>query len=392
MNTFKRHYLISEKISKKDIIDAYIIMSMPPIDEPADRFVADEVFAKSKTSILAEIESILLRELRHLGDESQIFDIVDDLYDRYKDSLNGYNQAKKYGEEEEYEWELKNSKNELDKLSAKIFGMVLEPDQLFKGLAKTEKVLGRTFGDEDSRAYIRGEITTDELADKTGLPWNTKSLINMYKNINWNPGYGGRNWAKIAEEAHSLKTADDESFFKQLDRFVDFVHNTGSVLNKFQGYKDGWLQFILDLKQHAINVKELIPHASQDVRRLFKNPTWREFMMRHMKGAGSATSKTALMPLITKYIEMIYSEFVHGSEDETTFQNILSSINQLLDKYGKDVVLDTVMENMTPSLKRKLRKLDKHGAWQSRLFWEIDDNISDDAKNFLEELGDRVWA
>jgi hypothetical protein len=98
------------------------------------------------------------------------------------------------------------------------------------------------------------------------------------------------------------------------------------------------------------------------------------------------------MPLLTKYIDMLYKAFFYPDDDETVNANIVNSINNLLDKYGEEVVMQTVTDNMTPSLKRKLRKLDQKGAWNSHIFWDLPNRISDNAMNFLIDLGDEVWS
>ena len=50
MLEFNQHYLLNEKITKNDIIDAYIIMSMPRPDDPANAFIADEISSGYRTS------------------------------------------------------------------------------------------------------------------------------------------------------------------------------------------------------------------------------------------------------------------------------------------------------------------------------------------------------
>jgi len=324
---FKTHFLLSEAINKTDIVDLYIVMTMPePMDERY-QYTAKEVFEKVKNHITVEIQSILLRELRHMNPT-------------WGKTLTG----------------------------KQIFGVNLDNTTMIEGLNKTYNILKNQFSYEGSHKYENTEITIDWLAKATGLPWTIDAVINMFNKSDWDGGYGGENWGKLASEAKKLLNAGPADMLKQLDRFVDFVHNNGAVINKFRGFKDGWLQFILDLKQHATNIRDLIPYASYDVRSLFKDPAWRLFMSQ-VPGKGAAESDDAIIELFIKYAKDIkYIEWdgsfdnYYDNSGDVGFPNPLFS---LIDNFGLDRLNNALKNNynINPRLKKAVRSVASEVAY-----------------------------
>ena len=52
------------------------------------------------------------------------------------------------------------------------------------------------------------------------------------------------------------------------------------MLNKFNKYRD--IRRVLDIKQHAMDPRELHQHASPDIRRLFRDPAWQKHYYAHI--------------------------------------------------------------------------------------------------------------
>lgn len=285
--------LLLEAVSKSDIIDLYIVISMPAPSDPAQQHIVKEVLERSRIHIQDEIEFILLRELSHFTDETELE--LNEWQDRYI-----------------------NFPKELVPTGAnpKTF-----PMQLWEILDMTNDGT---------------ELTLREVSNQLGIRVNYQFVIDMYRTLTWSENFGGESWAKLTEAARMLNESKLTNYGKAVDRFIDFVHNTGSVINKFRGYRDGWFKYILDLKQHAINIRELIPYASRDVKNLFKTHEWRELMKR-IPGKGAAvstdTDERLLAKAITTVMTYVPKEELEWTEDVAEAQVVLN-VAELLRKYG----------------------------------------------------------
>jgi hypothetical protein len=246
-----------EDIQRTDIIDLYIILSMPTIEDPAANFIAQQVVQETSGRILKEAETTVLRELRHMNEESNLRYLYSSMHE-YNFSLN--------------ETALPNYMSKLGKdLGLPPFSKqtVSQWKALGTALDKARKWL-------IAQARRKREMTLEELNAATGYRFSYDFIAKLFRKGGWSYEYGGPKWAAIADAVNNLKTSSKKMFVFNLDRLVDLVHNSGSILIKFRTYDRGWLTYLLDLKQHAINIGELIPHASPEVRKLFASQEWRQ--------------------------------------------------------------------------------------------------------------------
>lgn len=230
-----------EYTKKSDIIDLYIIMSMPQLQSKANQFIVDQVVQRSRNNIVEESRNIVAAEIAK--------------------SIPLNNVQRKVAKQ------IKSGKfNNPFSVSA---------DRVLQGLNQlpTEEQIE---ADKDLFWSLR-DLTFDQLIEKTNLPWTTETIGYFFnKHTSSRHAFGGRVWGKIAEGVSQVeKSKSTSEFLKAFDRFVDLVHNTGSVLDKFEGAHEGWITFILDLKQHALNITDLIRYASRDVQKLFREQEWR---------------------------------------------------------------------------------------------------------------------
>lgn len=307
--------LLSEAINKSDIIDIYILMSMPEPHDEANIFIKNEKVKAISNTIIDEIDNILLRELRHLSIDYRDYGPDDD-YKQYDSNIF----ESKYG---------------------------ISP----KKINEIVKFLTKMFGREGKQKYFSTEITLPEINDIFQTKLSYQNLANIFSGAGlWESGYGGKNWSRIAifaGELHNL-LKDTTKFLTKLDRFVDFVHNNGAVINKFKGYVEGWLPFILDIKQNAVNIREIIPYASRDIQKMFRDQAWR-MLMRDIPGKGADTSFEAYKPLIKKYI----NNAINVKEATPAAYNI-SNIANVVKKIGYDETVKLIRQNAS---KKELKKL-----------------------------------
>ena len=179
--------LINERVEKSDIIDLYIIMSMPALSDPALQYTANDIFKRKFRNVQDEIQSIILRELRHLHACSTF----DNIIETYK-LLKPRSSQKKIGSiEAMYAWADKNigiTNSAKKKIAKKKTPYQLSPIQILghtkeiavglskvygrqvsnmklkelsyyvKELIKIEKFLKAQYGNEDSRKYNTNEV------------------------------------------------------------------------------------------------------------------------------------------------------------------------------------------------------------------------------------------
>ena len=334
---FKEHIFLTEKIAKSDIIDAYIIMSMPSPDDPANAFTADEISKQHSRTIINEIESIIVRELRHTDNQTSTWKTLTD----YGEELKGVNY-----EPFANDYDYRDIINYLRRESKKIFGVVIQPKQFIEGLEDSMGYLQKTYSNNYKK---QRETNVIELAEASGLPWTLEAIEKVFKNWEWDTAYGGQNWATITNQAIKLQQGSQGDFFKRLDRFIDYVHNTGHVANKFQGYEEGWLNFILDLKAQALNIRELIPYASRDVQKLFKDSSWRQ-MLNKIPGMGAAETNDATIAVIQKYMDEFvkrrYNKIPDPYEDDWDEYGIHTPMAQLAGQLGKKRLAELVEKEL----------------------------------------------
>jgi hypothetical protein len=108
--------------------------------------------------------------------------------------------------------------------------------------------------------------------------------IHLFSGIDWEEGYGGEPWAKIALYTKKLmESTSPEDIMHTIDVLNHLAHNTGSILNK-------WIknpEILLDAKAHKESLRIMYPFCSPDVKRLF-----REYFRGHLR---SAVSKLRLV-------------------------------------------------------------------------------------------------
>jgi len=371
MLQFKEHYLIKEYINKTDIIDLYILMSMPTPMEDHNKFIRDEVVKKTRSSIQGEIENVILREMRHLFNESQEYaDGVSEIYsnDFYQDYKKPYI----------YDWDGDYTKDgepgpippamekNLQILFKKMFGIPkADVGDVYHRLKQTETYLHKIFGHSYSGSNKK-ETSSGDLSYETGLPWTMENTANIFSNLKWYGGFGGKAWGRIANQAAGLRNASPGEFFPLMDRFVDMVHNNGTIMNKFKGYHEGWLMFILDLKQQATNIRDLIPYASKDVKKLFRDPAWR-LMMIKIPGMGAQEGgQETIINLFNKYMKDIIIMSKRWNNDVVDVDYLpggreyygkkaweYSYINKVFQEFGTAKVVQTLQDNITDKTMKK---------------------------------------
>lgn len=315
MKSFKT--FLTERMQKNDIIDLYIIMTMPEPAEEDNKYNAQQILQNSKANIIKEIETILLKELRHFSSQSK----YEMLYIKPDSQYSAW------------------AKN----LGKNIFGIDMPYKILDKKLEKTASVLQKKLGDEEYEKD--NEITIAELAQLTGLPWTIDAVVNAFNKMPWDGGYGGRSWATIAEQAKKLIQSSPVDLVKNIDRFVDYVHNTGPVLTKFKGSNEGWLLYLLDLKQHTKNIRELIPYASYEVRKLFGDIMWRQFMMEQgFPGAEDVNNTSMIKKFVKNYLKK-------GAQ--TTVTQRAAAVIYALNKQPYETVKN-IIQSLDPNERKRL--------------------------------------
>lgn len=327
---FSTFCLIQEAIQSPNIVDIYILMSMPEPADEANRFIKNEVISKSSRTILNEIDNILLRELRHI-ETNYMEDYMED--ERMLKNREYYDQD--------------DRKRMIEDLAGfqKRFGT--PPAKLYMII----NTLSNIYGSERGNRYLTAETNLRDINTKFGTHITHRDIVNMFKdNRYWELGYGGESWAKIAEFALALNqsVSNPSEFLKRLDRFVDFVHNNGAVANKFRGYHEGWLLYILDLKQHVINIRELIPYASKDVQKMFRDVNWRE-LTRKIPGGGAATSFEVYRALMQRYAKM----FEKDKSWNSTIANTIK-IGNMVKKIGYEEVVRLIKQTFPDKLLYKV--------------------------------------
>lgn len=348
---FKKYFLLSEEIKQPDIIDLYIMMAMPDPEDPKYRAIYDDAFKKSSNEIKLEIQNIVLRELRHAQDMADVYD---------------------------------------DEALKSLFpNHDLDPYAIRSSLIMLRKLWSR-----------KKELSIEEFASMTGVPWTIDSIIRAFYKLDWSYMYGGKNWAKIAEQAKNLLDAGPADIVKALDRFVDFVHNTGAVANKFKGYDAGWLNYILDIKAQSKNIRELIPYASYEVRQLFRDPAWRQAMMSSHPGLGAEESDQVIVDMFRKYVPKILKSVKYFdmwvpdmgylkdiADDPKTADLGMAHISllKLIDDYGMKRVVDAIKTAATTD--PQIKKLVKAFTNLPNDYNYIFDNLTSKQSQFLKALG-----
>lgn len=305
--------LLNERVNKSDIIDLFIIMSMPKIATKAGKFIQQEIVQRARANILAELESIVVEELEHFCGYGEVSE---------RSVLKHAHKLGKIFLDDNIEVPKRNKREWLIGFREKICERMIS-------------ILKRA---------IPHKFTIDEINDMTGANLSLSNIAYLYKNLRWPKHYGGKPWADFTTAVGSLKnTQGTEEFIRAFERIIDLVHNTGSILDKFHGYQEGWMPFILDLKQHTHNVRDLFPYASKDLRTLLSGTDWR----------GQTTYHTGIDPVIIH-------NGLQAEDPSTYFENLVRH-------YGTDKILELASELFADSTKKQLSQ------YRNRLLTIIDE-------------------
>lgn len=313
--------ILTEAIQKTDIVDLYIVLAMPKSEDPAYQFIANEIVAKTSANIISECENVILHEFRHVRDQydgSIFIDMAD------PKSLMAVAHPQKSPEEEptpKDDWVYFKPNNSRDdensKQTALNFGYAMGLTAPYPGNFKQWKAVaikvsravkwlysaknkgsgrgGSMWGEafsaadqldhnfakqvtKDRKRLNQLEVDLPMLNKKFGINLTLPAIAIIFNDTdNWSESYGGEAWGEATLELQKVVNTkkDSPSFLHALDRLVDFVHNNGSLLDKFRGYKEGWFKFILDIKNSAVNLRELFPYASSAIKPLLSSPEWR---------------------------------------------------------------------------------------------------------------------
>jgi len=139
------------------------------------------------------------------------------------------------------------------------------------------KLLGR---DSSSIWYdeVDGEtqgIRMLKLANKCGIPPAEliSSTSKLFLLVKLQSGYGGKQWAVIANAWLLLNNAKDlQSKINFIDHIYDLQHNSGSVFSKIKEYfifdpSRAWLPVALEYKLNLKNIYQIIPLATPELQR-----------------------------------------------------------------------------------------------------------------------------
>jgi hypothetical protein len=283
MIPFRNYFLLTERVEKTDIIDLYVMMAMGPPEDPAYLDIYNQKFLEASQHIKDEIEHILLREVRHvLSKTTEMSKLLNDFRSQTSDIIKRY----------ELITSLLNYNSVSTEQAAREFVYSLE---------KLKSMF--TYGEHQK------EVTFKKATRETGISWNINLVYNMFNNLIWYIDYGGKAWAQITQEAAKVLTENNVTqLVSSVDRFIDYVHNTGSILNKFAGSYDGWFNFILDLKAQSQNIRELMPFTSYEIRSMMRDPAWRLGMFQQ-PGIGADKSDKVIENLLFKYFVMFVNDF-----------------------------------------------------------------------------------
>jgi len=241
--------LLTEQVTRQDIIDAYLLMAMPSLTDKASQYLSQETIKRVRKSIIDELTDIILAEVGHVSRECK--------------SVIVFSRA------------LRDDKIEAiqlgQQLADTLFGKRIDFQTLATGLRRADELTK----DENYQNQLR---TVEDLRQITSLPWSMSAVKRAFSDLAWDTEYGGESWGEItAQTINLMNTSSNELFLAQFDRVVDFVHNTGTLLNKFRNDRRGGqsLGFVLDLKQEAIDPRTLARYASPEIAKLFRQGEWK---------------------------------------------------------------------------------------------------------------------
>ena len=256
--------LLTEVTKPHDIVDLYLIMLMPEPSSKAGKFTVKEVVDSVRDEIQSELEKIILRELAHsAGMSKEGLDVASGYLPEGPSKRIQRRLKEKLGIEHDKEDPMVGQmalRSFFDEFRALRYGRILQD---------TEKQDFKAFEN-----HLKEHIPDIKKFGPGLVKW-------MFNYLEWDESFGGIPWANITEQVEKLKEArGQEDFLKQFDRVIDVVHNTGELLNKFNKYRD--IRRVLDIKQHAMDPRELHQHASPDIRKLFRDPAWQKHYYAHI--------------------------------------------------------------------------------------------------------------
>jgi hypothetical protein len=114
-----------------------------------------------------------------------------------------------------------------------------------------------------------------KIHDKSQV-WFVNLAYKVYRNLRWDPGYGGKAWAGICEgwlKLFAVSDSDTSHLAVYIDHIYDLQHNNDTVFDKIKSYADEdedyeWIKRALDFKANVKNPRQLMDAASSDMKKL----------------------------------------------------------------------------------------------------------------------------
>lgn len=314
--------VLLEQLSKQNIIDIYILMSMPDLADRASQFISKEVLNRIRNNVVEELTTIIIGEVQHAADECI------SIYNLY------------YGELTEKEL------NEAAKhISKALFGKEFSAGSLMEAFFDVLASNEGSFVYEGAKPIK----TLEDLKKATELPWTLGAIEKLFSKLDWMEEFGGPLWAEITRYLQEITRSSEKQFMLLFDRLTDIIHNSGSLLRKFKiarsitSYDE--LRALLDLKQEAASPRALARYASPQIRKLFRRGEWRYTSRSRAQASDQREISVLLDRMLVHY----------GSVEE-----VVRTVNALIAHYGIPNVADVINnKNDKPALASLLDEIQR---------------------------------
>lgn len=251
---------------KERLYDFYMFSVLPKtediyLDDALDQ-IEEEVVGRLKKHLLDVVFFALMAEFRHVFNRNRI---------------------------EELERNINLTQNSEEQSMSEYLPLLKKYHDVFYGGVFVQESLDpsikqrmRTFK-EDNEKYRKSNKSIRAALKETGFNKVDAVKLAAYlfdmSNANWESGYGGEAWKKIAEGWLKLYYATDTSkTIVYIDHIYDLQHNSDTILNKHVAYGKvnpeipgvdfTWIRQALDHKAKVESPYELLPYVSPQMKRI----------------------------------------------------------------------------------------------------------------------------